>query len=110
VTSKYINGIGNGYLQDILYKAKIHPARKIPTLKSNERQQLYTSIQITLAEAVSQGCREDERDLYDHPGGYHRLMSNQSVGQPCPDCNTAIKKISYLGGACYLCPNCQASP
>src|SRR5512139_1617448 len=29
VTSKHINGIGNSYLQDILYKAKIHPARKI---------------------------------------------------------------------------------
>ena len=49
----------------------------------------------------------DERDLYDHPGGYTRLMSNQTVGKPCRNCGTAIQKISYLGGACYICPTCQ---
>jgi formamidopyrimidine-DNA glycosylase len=110
VTSQYINGIGNGYLQDILFKAKIHPARKIPTLTADERQQLFTAIQNTLAEAIKLGGREDEYNLFDHPGGYHRLMSNQSVGQPCPDCGTLIQKLSYLGGACYLCPSCQAQP
>jgi formamidopyrimidine-DNA glycosylase len=110
VTSKHMNGIGNGYLQDILFKAKIHPARKIPTLTDDERQQLYVAIQGTMAEAIKLGGRDDERDLFDRPGGYHRLMSNQTVAQPCPDCTTPIEKIAYLGGACYLCPNCQVAP
>ena len=107
ITSKHINGIGNGYLQDIMFKAKIHPARKIPALTTDERQRLYAAIQHTIAEAVNLGGREDEHDLYDHPGGYKRLMSNQTVGKPCPNCGTTIQKISYLGGACYLCPSCQ---
>ena len=107
VTSKHINGIGNGYLQDILFGAKIHPARKIPTLTADERQILYAAIQETMAEAINLGGREDERDLFDHPGGYPRLMGSQTVGKPCPNCGTAIQKISYLGGACYLCPTCQ---
>jgi len=107
VTSKHINGIGNSYLQDILFRARLHPTRKIPTLSINERQSLYSAIQETMAEAIKLGGREDERDLFDQPGGYTRLMSNQSVGQPCPDCGTLIQKISYLGGACYLCPTCQ---
>jgi len=107
VTSKHINGIGNSYLQDILFRAKLHPTRKIPTLSSNERFKLHAAIQNTMAEAIKLGGREDERDLFDHPGGYTRLMSNQTVGQPCPDCGTLIQKISYLGGACYLCPTCQ---
>ncbi|OGO31346.1 MAG: hypothetical protein A2136_06500 [Chloroflexi bacterium RBG_16_54_11] len=110
VTSKYVNGIGNSYLQDILFKAKIHPTRKIPTLTAIERQWLYAAIQDTLAQAINLGGREDERDLFDHSGCYHRLMSNQSVGWPCPNCGTGIQKLSYLGGACYICPNCQASP
>jgi formamidopyrimidine-DNA glycosylase len=110
VTSQHVNGIGNSYLQDILFRAKIHPARKIPTLNSDERLNLYNAIQKIMAEAIKLGGREDERDLFDHPGGYTRLMSNQSVGQPCPDCSTPIQKISYLGGACYLCPNCQVQP
>ncbi len=107
VTSKHINGIGNGYLQDILFRAKIHPSRKIPTLVSSERQKLYTAIQDTMAEAIKLGAREDERDLFDQPGGYKRLMSNQTVGQACTNCGTSIQKISYLGGACYICPSCQ---
>jgi formamidopyrimidine-DNA glycosylase len=110
VTSKFINGIGNSYLQDILFRAKIHPARKIPTLSSDERRDLYTSIQETIGEAVRLGGRDDERDLFDRPGGYHRLMSSQSVGKPCPDCGTAIQKLAYLGGACYFCPACQVAP
>jgi formamidopyrimidine-DNA glycosylase len=107
VTSKYVFGIGNGYLQDILFRAKIHPKRKIPTLSASERSSLYTAIQDTMAEAIRLNGREDEHDLFDHLGGYTRLMSNQTVEKPCPVCGTAIEKISYLGGACYLCPNCQ---
>jgi formamidopyrimidine-DNA glycosylase len=107
VTSQHVNGIGNSYLQDILFRAKIHPTRKIPTLTADERKRLHTAIQSTMAEAIKLGGREDERDFFDHPGRYHRLMGNQTVGQPCPDCGTTIIKISYLGGACYLCPVCQ---
>jgi len=107
VTSQYVNGIGNSYLQDILFRAKLHPTRKIPSLTSVEKQNLYNAIQGTVAEAIELGGREDERDLYDHPGRYHRLMSAQAVGNPCPSCGTAIQKLAYLGGACYLCPTCQ---
>jgi formamidopyrimidine-DNA glycosylase len=107
VTSKHINGIGNGYLQDILFRARIHPARKIPSLSAGKRQSLYAAIQETMSQAIKLGGREDERDLYDHPGGYTRLMSNQTAGKPCPNCGTSIEKLNYLGGACYLCPACQ---
>lgn len=107
VTSKHVNGIGNAYLQDILFAAKIRPTRKIPTLSSEERRSLYTSIQDTLADAIRLGGREEERDLFDHPGGYKRLMSSQTVGKPCPVCGTRIEKMAYLGGACYFCPTCQ---
>jgi formamidopyrimidine-DNA glycosylase len=107
VTSKHINGIGNGYLQDILFRAKIHPTRKIPTLSDDERKNLYTAIQDTLAEAIRLDGREDERDLFNHPGGYKRMMSSETVSKPCPVCGTQIEKISYLGGACYVCPTCQ---
>jgi formamidopyrimidine-DNA glycosylase len=108
VTSKYVFGIGNGYLQDILFRAKIRPTRKIPTLSTEERRNIYSAIQDTLAEAIQLNGREDEHDLFDQPGGYRRLMSSATVGKPCPNCGTDIQKISYLGGACYVCPKCQA--
>jgi formamidopyrimidine-DNA glycosylase len=107
VTGQHINGIGNSYCQDILFRARLHPERKIPSISSDERHQLYDSIQHTLKLAIEQGGREDERDLFDQPGGYTRMMSKQTVGGPCPVCNATIEKIAYLGGACYLCPRCQ---
>jgi formamidopyrimidine-DNA glycosylase len=107
VTSKHINGIGNGYLQDILFRARILPARKIPTLSAGERQSLYAAIQETMSQAIKQGGRQEEHDLFDLPGGYIRLMSSLTAGKPCPNCGATIEKINYLGGACYLCPACQ---
>lgn len=35
-----------------------------------------------------------------------RQMS--AVGLPCPRCRAPIEKASYLGGAIYFCPTCQA--
>jgi formamidopyrimidine-DNA glycosylase len=60
-------------------------------------------------EVIKQGGRYDEFDLYNERGGYVRLMDKNAVGRPCPECGGEIEKIQYLGGACYLCPNCQQS-
>lgn len=100
-------GVGNGYLQDILFQAKLHPKRRAIDLAAEERKGLYQAIRETLTRAVELGGRETERDLYDRPGRYRRLMDRKSVGQPCPECGTPIEKIQYLGGACYFCPSCQ---
>jgi formamidopyrimidine-DNA glycosylase len=100
-------GVGNGYLQDILFHARIHPRRRAVEVGPEERQVLYGAIRRVLQEAVDLGGRDSERDLYNQPGGYTRLMDSRTVGQPCPACGTAIEKISFLGGACYLCPQCQ---
>ncbi|MBN2149448.1 MAG: hypothetical protein JW726_18815 [Anaerolineales bacterium] len=107
VTSVHVNGIGNSYLQDILYRARIHPTRKIPDIREQERRQLHEAMRRTLQQAVELGGREDERGLYNQPGRYKRLMDSSSVGAPCSVCGKTIEKIAYLGGACYLCPGCQ---
>jgi formamidopyrimidine-DNA glycosylase len=100
-------GVGNGCLQDILYRAKIHPKRQILNLSQEERRGLYDAIVQTLTQIVESGGRDSERDLYDQPGGYKRILHSKSVGQPCRRCGTAIKKEQYLGGAVYFCPSCQ---
>lgn len=101
-------GVGNGYLQDILFHARIHPRRRAVDVTADERGALYIAIRETLQRAVDLGGRDSERDLYGHPGGYVRLMDSTTAGQPCPACGTPIEKISFLGGACYFCPQCQA--
>lgn len=100
-------GVGNGYLQDILFRARIHPRRRAVDVAEAEKRALYTAIRETLTEAVDLGGRHTERDLYNRPGGYRRVLDSKSVGQPCPECGMPIVKIQYLGGACYFCPSCQ---
>ncbi len=100
-------GVGNGCLQDILYRAKIHPKRQIASLSDEERHALYETIKQTLTEIVELGGRDSERDLYNQRGGYQRILHSEAVGHACRECGTPIKKIQYLGGAAYFCPSCQ---
>jgi formamidopyrimidine-DNA glycosylase len=105
--SPNVAGIGNGYLQDILFRARLNPKRKVSSLSPDERSALYDALRQTLREAVDLGGRDSERDLFDRPGGYTPLLDGRAAGRPCPTCGTPIAKIQYLGGSCYVCPRCQ---
>ncbi len=100
-------GIGNGYLQDILFRAKLSPKRKVPDIARDERDRLHAAIVETMTEAIDKGGRDTEKDLFGEPGGYVPILDRRAKDQPCPDCGTPIEKIAYLGGSCYVCPNCQ---
>ena len=102
-----IPGLGNAIAQDILFKARLHPRHLIDDLTKSQRQRMYRAILETVDQVIEQGGRYDEYDLYNHPGGYVRIMDKNAVGRPCPECGQKIRKIQYLGGACYFCPYCQ---
>jgi formamidopyrimidine-DNA glycosylase len=102
-----IAGIGNGYVQDVLFRARLHPKRKVGSLSAGEREALYAAIVETMGQAVELGGRDSECDLYGRPGRYRALLSKETLGRPCPACGTPLAKISALGSASYLCPSCQ---
>jgi formamidopyrimidine-DNA glycosylase len=103
-------GVANGYLQDTLFRAQIHPRTRAAALTPAQREGLYRAIVSTIKLAMKQHGRDDEYDLFGQPGKYHRLLSATSVGKPCPVCGTKIVKESFLGGAIYFCPQCQPAP
>ncbi len=107
VNQPQIRGIGNGYLQDILHRARLHPARKVRQTTAAQRKKLFQAIRAVLKEAIKKRGRDDELDLYGHAGRYIRKMDKRTANTPCPNCGTSIKKISYMGGSCYVCPKCQ---
>ena len=107
ISKSGISGIGNSYLQDILFKAKIHPKRLVADINNMESRGLYDAIRETIKEAIEQGGRYDERDLLNNPGGYVRILDSKAKGNPCLNCGTPIEKIQHLGGASYFCPDCQ---
>jgi formamidopyrimidine-DNA glycosylase len=107
VTSNHIAGLGNAIVQDILFQAGISPKRKVMNISPDERKTLFDAINATVAEAIKLGGRYDEVDHFGNKGRYIRLMDSKTKDTPCINCGTDIRKISYLGGACYICPRCQ---
>ncbi len=106
-TEQRIPGLGNGVLQDILFRARINPRRKIATLSADERRLLFEEVRGTLGDMVAGGGRDTERDVFGAAGGYRSLLSKNTWTEPCPVCGAAIVKEPYLGGAVYYCPKCQ---
>jgi len=106
-TEQRFPGIGNGVLQDILYRASLHPKRKCSSLSDTDKKLLWESIRQTLTEMTANGGRDTETDLFGEKGGYKTLLSKNTYAQPCPKCQGPIQKESYMGGAIYYCPNCQ---
>ena len=107
VTPNHIAGLGNAITQDILFHAGISPKRKTMDISPGERKALFDAINTTVTEVTKLGGRYDEIDLFGNKGRYIRLMDSKTKDTPCINCGTDISKISYLGGACYICPNCQ---
>jgi len=106
-TEQRIPGLGNGVLQDILFNAHVHPKTKINLLTEQEMEELFGSVKTTLCKMTVQGGRDTETDIFGKPGGYHTLLSKNTVGQPCPVCGGEIVKAAYMGGSVYYCPQCQ---
>ncbi|HOI24304.1 MAG TPA: zinc finger domain-containing protein [Caldisericia bacterium] len=102
-----IPGIGNSSLQDILFHAGLHPKFPIKALSRNHIDKLYYSLIKTIQSISELGGRSEEVDLFGKAGKYERILSSKTQGKPCPNCNTTIEKIAYLGGSCYFCPHCQ---
>ena len=106
-TEQRIPGLGNGVLQDILFRAGLHPKRKIGTFTPDEKSFLFEVLKTTLNEMVERGGRDTERDLFGKTGGYQTQMSKNTVGKPCLRCGETIVKEAYMGGSIYYCPHCQ---
>lgn len=106
-TGQRIPGLGNGVLQDILFRAGLSPRQRMGALGTEELSRLFDSLKVTLAEMTLAGGRDTERDLFGCKGGYRCLMGKNTAGNPCPVCGERIVKETYLGGSVYYCPNCQ---
>lgn len=106
-TEQRIPGLGNGVLQDILFRAGIHPKRKLATLADADAERIFVTLKSLLAEMARRNGRDTEKDLFGDRGGYTVQLSRNTCAEPCPVCGGPIVKEAYLGGAVYFCSRCQ---
>ncbi len=107
---KNIAGIGNVYVQDMLFNARIHPKRSIPSLTETEIEALYKSMKAVLNESIRLGGLAYERDFYGNKGRYgaDQFKIAYKPGKPCPVCKTIIEKIKTGSTSSFICPKCQS--
>jgi formamidopyrimidine-DNA glycosylase len=103
-----IAGIGNVYIQDILFRARLHPNRKIPQIGVAQRQWLFQAIRENLRQAADLGGFAYEEDLYGQHGRFQGFLVGYREGKLCPECGTTIQKIRTGSTATFICPSCQA--
>jgi len=105
-----IAGIGNAYVHDILFLAKLHPQRKLDTLSEAEVDGLWQAIRDGLLPSLRKGGAWYERGLTGKRGGFKQedIIIGYREGKPCPKCRAKIVKIRTGSNATFICPKCQA--
>jgi formamidopyrimidine-DNA glycosylase len=99
-----VSGIGRGYSDDILHRAKLSPFATLAALSSEERRDLLDAVHEILAEALEAERRRTgglPTKIGDH------FTVHGKYGTPCPRCGSDLRRISYESHEVTYCPNCQ---
>ncbi|WNC14604.1 DNA-formamidopyrimidine glycosylase family protein [Brevibacillus brevis] len=111
VDQHWLAGIGNCYSDEICFRARIMPTRRIPALAPGEIARLYDSMQTVLNEAVAHGGYM-ETPLYQGDrltGGFdERCLVYDRGGEPCPRCGHAIVGDRLSSRKVFYCTSCQS--
>lgn len=107
LNQKNIGGIGNMYLHDILFAAKVHPQRKISDLSAQEIEELYGSINMILRNSQEKGSFSYEKDFFGKKGGWDDFLIGYQENEPCPNCQSLIISIKTGSTSSFICPSCQ---
>lgn len=107
---KVVAGLGNIYVDEVLFRARIHPSTFANQLSESEINILHLAIMKVIEEAVAAGG-SSIRTYRNSLGEAGKFQQNLKVygraGQPCELCGVTIKKIKLGQRGTHFCPNCQ---
>jgi formamidopyrimidine-DNA glycosylase len=107
---KVVAGIGNIYVDEILYDAGLHPRSKANTLTGDEWEALHRAILKNLSAGIEHRGTTFSlyRDVLGRKGRHQdHLRVFLRAGKPCPGCGGKVIKERVGGRATFLCPRCQ---
>jgi formamidopyrimidine-DNA glycosylase len=103
-------GLGNIYVDEALWRARLHPLRPANSLDPDDIRTLHRGIRAALRMGIArQGATL--RD-YAQPDGTRGSMQHEfkvygREGEPCDRCGTPIAKTRAGGRGTWYCPTCQ---
>jgi len=105
-----IAGIGNIYSDEILWKAKIHPFKRVGKLSEEELKKIYKAMREILPKAIEVGGESisDYRRPSGEKGGFDILRKvYRREGEKCFRCGAKIKRVKLGQRSAHFCPVCQ---
>lgn len=105
-----VAGIGNIYSDEILFAARIHPARPANTLTAEEWERLAAAIPERLSFFIEKNTITPEDYLKTKGQDYRNtpfLQAYGHAGEPCPNCGESLRRMVIGGRGCVYCPHCQ---
>jgi formamidopyrimidine-DNA glycosylase len=110
----FIAGLGNIYVDESLWQARVHPTRQSDSLGRGEVRALHRAIRYCLRKGIrnlgtSLGRGETNfRSLSDEAArNQEELQVFQRTGAGCPRCGSEIQRIIVAQRSTHLCPACQ---
>jgi formamidopyrimidine-DNA glycosylase len=108
-----IAGLGNIYVSEALWMARIHPLRPAARINQQETYALHQAIREVLHQAIANegSSLRNYRNSYGRRGQNqeHFLVYNQT-GRPCPRCGAPIERLIVAQRSSFVCPTCQVLP
>ncbi len=105
-----VAGLGNIYVCEALFRARISPRRMARTLPGKRAARLASAVRAVLEDAIAAGG-SSLRDYANTEGdlGYfqHSFQVYGREGQPCPGCGGVVRRIVQSGRSTFFCPSCQ---
>ena len=109
---KFVSGLGNIYVNEILFLSRVKPTKKTNLIKDLEINRIIKNTKNTLKKAISFGG-SSLRDFSSSDGKKGEFQQFFYVygrkGENCSNrnCNKKIKKTIIGNRATFYCPNCQ---
>jgi len=103
-----IVGIGNIYVDEVLFLSRINPFKKSNNLSDEELSSIINNTKQILEKAISFGGTTIKS--YTSSEGVHGRFQQELLvhtKEVCPKCNKKITKIKINGRGTYYCDNCQ---
>ena len=105
-----VAGLGNIYVDEALFLAKIRPTKRCNTLTYLQIKSVLRFGGVVMNDSIKVGGTtfQSFNDVYGKPGNYtEQLRVFDRSGMECVNCKTTIKKIKLGGRGTHYCPNCQ---
>jgi len=113
---RVVAGLGNIYVCEALFRARLSPKRRASTLAGRKGEPhpravaLVDAIKAVLNDAIKAGgsSLRDHRRADGSLGDFqHNFLVYDREGAPCPSCKGTIKRFVQNGRSTFYCPACQ---